>query len=40
MRTASFWILVAGIVLLLDPHCKGGCRSLAEHLLAHGLQRL
>jgi hypothetical protein len=28
--------LVGGIVLLSDPNCKCGCRTIAEHLLKAG----
>jgi len=35
----TFLIVVSAIVLLSDPRCTGGCRTLAEHLFRHGLQR-
>ncbi len=36
-----WWLLVlAGAALLLDPRCTAGCRTLAEHLFVHGLERL
>ncbi len=40
MKALGFWILVAGVVLLLDPRCHGACRTLAEHLVSHGLDKL
>ncbi len=40
MKPIAFWIFVAGVVLLLDPRCTRGCRTLAEHLVSHGLERL
>jgi hypothetical protein len=32
-------VLIA-VVLLSDPHCKCGCRTLAQHLLFGGLDGL
>ena len=26
-----------GIVMLQDPKCRRGCRTLAEHLVSHGI---
>lgn len=40
MKAVSFWFLVAGVVLLLDPQCGGRCRTVAEHLLTHALEDL
>lgn len=40
MKSVALWAFVAGVVLLLDPQCKAGCRTLAEHLLTHGLEHL
>jgi hypothetical protein len=40
MKFAGFWIFLVGMALLLDPQCKGGCRTIAEHLVTHGLDRL
>jgi hypothetical protein len=31
-------LLIVGSVLLLDPRCQGGCRTLATHLINHGLK--
>lgn len=39
-RDLAWLALVAGVVLLLDPGCRGGCRTVAEHLLVHGLKRI
>ena len=27
-----------GVVLLSDPKCRRGCRTVAEHLLSHGIE--
>ena len=34
------WILLvaAGIVLLQNPKCSRGCRTIAEHLIEHGVE--
>jgi hypothetical protein len=32
--------VVVGAVLLSDPHCKCGCRTVAQHLLNTGLDGL
>jgi hypothetical protein len=37
---AGWWMLLLGAVLLLDPKCVAGCRTVAEHLVAHGLKRI
>lgn len=35
------WILlIVGGLLLLDPQCRGGCRTLATHLFNHGLKTI
>lgn len=39
-RDVALLMLLAGAVLLLDPSCKAGCRTLAEHLVVHGLKRI
>jgi hypothetical protein len=39
MNNKEAWILgsiVVGLMLLSDPHCKRGCRTLAQHLVEHG----
>lgn len=36
----GFWIVasvVGGLWLLSNPRCTRGCRTVAEHLLAHGI---
>ncbi len=33
-------VLIAGVVLLSDPQCKRGCRTVGGHLLEHGLETL
>lgn len=32
--------LLAGVYLLSDPRCRHGCRTVAEHLIDHGIQGL
>jgi len=34
-----FAVLI-GKMLLSEPHCKGGCRTLAEHLVEHGIKNI
>jgi hypothetical protein len=29
--------ILFGALLLSDPHCKRGCRTVAQHLIEHGL---
>ncbi len=36
----AFGIVLLSVLLLSDPRCTTGCRTLAEHLLSHGLKRL
>ncbi|MFQ5899829.1 MAG: hypothetical protein ACE5JN_16510 [Candidatus Methylomirabilia bacterium] len=36
----GWWFLLVGAVMLLDPQCTGGCRTVGEHLFTHGLKRL
>ncbi|HEV3480930.1 MAG TPA: hypothetical protein VGR97_01230 [Candidatus Acidoferrales bacterium] len=41
MKNQYIWALaLAGLgwTLLQDPKCKRGCRTLAEHLLSHGIE--
>lgn len=37
---AALACIGVGILLLSDPNCKRGCRSVAEHLLTHGIDDL
>jgi hypothetical protein len=30
-------IATAGYVLTRDPHCNRGCKTIAQHLLTHGI---
>ncbi len=30
-------LIVGGGYLLSDPHCKHGCRTVAEHLIVSGI---
>ncbi len=30
--------VLVGALLLSDPRCKRGCRTVAEHLVQHGIQ--
>lgn len=30
--------VLVGALLLSDPHCQRGCRTVAEHLVEHGVQ--
>lgn len=37
----GFWILASvlgGLWLLSNPRCTRGCRTVAEHLLTHGIE--
>lgn len=36
---ATFGV-IAGIFLLSSPKCNRGCKTLAEHLISHGLDVL
>jgi glycerol dehydrogenase-like iron-containing ADH family enzyme len=31
---------IAGLLLLSNPRCPRGCRTVAEHLITHGLEDL
>jgi hypothetical protein len=31
---------IAGLLLLSNPRCSRGCKTVAEHLLSHGLDDL
>lgn len=31
-------IIFIGILMLSDPQCDRGCRTVAEHLLDHGIE--
>ena len=33
-------IIALGTLLLSDPHCTRGCRTVAEHLISHGIEDL
>jgi len=33
-------LVLAAVFLLRDPNCNRGCRTVAEHLLSHGLEDL
>jgi hypothetical protein len=38
-----WWVLggvALGLVLLSSPKCNRGCRTLAEHLITHGIDEL
>lgn len=37
---AGWWWFAASAVMLLDPGCRAGCRTVAEHLFTHALRRL
>lgn len=40
MKNQFAWALLLaglGVVLLSDPKCERGCRTVAEHLLSHGI---
>lgn len=37
--TALAFVFV-GIVALMNPRCKAGCQTLAEHFIKHGLEFL
>lgn len=43
-KSGGVWValavLVGGAVLLSDPHCKHGCRTLAQHLIVAGGESL
>ena len=32
--------VLIGRALLSDPHCKRGCRTVAEHLVEHGINSI
>lgn len=36
----SILVVFSGIVLLSDPKCKCGCRTLAQHLVRAGFELL
>lgn len=33
-------LVVLGFLLLMRPDCKRGCRTVAQHLVEHGLEDL
>lgn len=33
-------VLFTGAVLLSNPRCERGCRTIGEHLISHGLQAI
>jgi hypothetical protein len=37
---ASLALVLVAVVLLRDPHCRCGCRTVAQHLLGSGLDGL
>jgi len=36
----GFLVLIAGAVLLSNPRCKRGCRTVGEHLFEDGIKTL
>lgn len=32
--------VIGGLILVRDPHCRKGCRTLAQHLVNHGVDEL
>ena len=38
LLVVSSAVLVIGLVLLSQPKCHKGCRTVAEHLVEHGIQ--
>ena len=41
MKNEFIWGLLlasVGVALLQDPKCRRGCRTVAEHLLSHGIE--
>jgi len=36
----GFLLVIGGAVLLSNPRCPRGCKTVAEHLLSHGLDDL
>jgi len=39
----TLWVLggiVLGVFLLASPRCNRGCKTLAEHLITHGIDAL
>jgi hypothetical protein len=40
MNKEFLWALIflgVGVAMLQDPKCQRGCRTVAEHLLSHGI---
>lgn len=40
MNKTAIWALVfvgVGVAMVQDPKCKRGCKTVAEHLLSHGI---
>lgn len=40
MNKEFFWALIfvgVGVAMLHDPKCRRGCRTVAEHLVSHGI---
>ncbi len=35
---AGLLMVAVGLALLSDPQCGRGCRTVAEHILQHGLE--
>jgi hypothetical protein len=40
MTNKKLFVVLIAVVLLSDPRCKCGCRTLAQHLLFGGLDGL
>lgn len=40
MVLAGFGVAVAALILMSRPNCKRGCRTMAEHLLEHGVDEI
>lgn len=41
MKNQFLWALLlagVGVALLQNPKCTRGCRTVAEHLLSHGIE--
>jgi len=43
MRNRETWLILAvlaGLYLYSKPECERGCKTVAEHLLTHGIRGL
>jgi len=36
-ENAWIWLIAAGVLLSMNPRCNRGCRTLAQHLIEHGI---